>query len=72
MKTKLFLVVAMLVLLALGTASALAESSCNAEPTPFEVLAYGIIQPMATCNYYCSWCMAFGHGGACTASYRCC
>jgi hypothetical protein len=72
MKTKLFLVVAMLVLMALGAFSAFAATSSNAELSPFEVMANGIIQPMAACNYYCSWCAAYGHGGACTASARCC
>lgn len=72
MKTKLFLAVVMLALLALSTVPVFAESQSNAQLTPFEVLANSIINPMATCNYYCSWCLGLGRGGACSASLKCC
>jgi hypothetical protein len=72
MKSKIMLAVAFMALLVFGTATALAaESICAAPANVFEE-ALGLVTPMAGCTRTCSWCVKYGHNGACTIGGGCC
>ncbi|MGV8162480.1 MAG: hypothetical protein ACP5N2_04085 [Candidatus Nanoarchaeia archaeon] len=78
MKTKIISAAVLFALLVIGTALVVVPKEAAAkevaETTVYTVDSNPYISPStdAGCTRVCSWCVIYGHNGACTTSGSCC